>query len=135
MKTFLHKLPLTLALGGIAAAVVLVLKLEPVDQTSWLIGCLVGSLFGVITLFLKTQFTTLGLTGNAALKALMAAQGLTFMLRIIAVGVGAFATKQNGLSPVLFVVSFFVVSLAQQVLETKSLLAARNPVKSSEATS
>lgn len=135
MKTFLHKLPLTLALGGIAAAVVLVLKLEPVDQSSWLIGCLVGSLFGAITLFLKTQFTNLGLTGHAALKALMAAQGLTFMLRIIAVGVGAFAMKQNGLSPVLFVVSFFVVSLAQQVLETKSLLAARNPVKSSEATS
>ena len=135
MKAALQMLPLTLALGGLAAAVTLVLRFEPVAQTSWLIGCLVAAVLGAITLVLKTAFTGMGLTGMAALKALMTAQMLAFFLRLLVVGVGAFGLQQNGLSAMHFVISFFVVSLAQQALETRSLLSARNPVKSSEATS
>lgn len=135
MKSFLQKLPLTLALGGLAAAVTLVLRFEPAERSAWLVGCLTAAVLGALTLLLKTTLTGMGLTGAAALKALMTAQMLTFFLRLLVVGVGAFGTQQNDLSPVYFVIAFFVVSLAQQVLETRSLLSARHPVKSSEVTS
>ena len=49
----------------------------------------------------------------------------------------SWAMKQNELSLFAFVVPFFVVSLSQQVLETRSLLSrgpAKPPVKSSEVT-
>ncbi len=135
MKKLTSMIPLTILLGGLVAALVGVLPLDEAGKTSWLLGALVSSLLGVLTLVLKTQLSVPGLTGAAALKALLAAQGLAFMLRLIAVGVGAVAVNQAALSPVAFVIAFFVVSLAQQVLETKSLLTALNPVKSSEVIS
>lgn len=134
MKKLTATIPLTIALGGVVAALVLVLPLDAAGQTSWLVGCLVSSLLGALALVIKTQLAPTGLTGAAALKGLLAGQGLAFMLRLLAVGVGAVAIKQAELSPFAFVISFFVVSLSQQVLETRSLLAATNPVKSSEVT-
>ncbi len=128
-------LPMTLALGGLVAALVFVLPLEATDRTTWLVGSLVSALIGALAMVIKTQLSGDGLTGTAAMKALITAQGLTFMLRLIALGVGALAVKQAGLSPMTFVVAFFLVSLSQQVLETRSLLSARHPVKSSEVTS
>lgn len=134
MKKLSTMLPLTIALGGVVAALVFVLPLDAAGQTSWLIGSLVSSLLGALALVVKTQLAPQGVSGAAALKGLLAGQGLAFMLRLMAVGVGAVALKQAELSPFAFVISFFVVSLAQQVLETRSLLAATNPVKSSEVT-
>ncbi len=127
-------LPLTIALGGLVAALVFVLPFDGDGRISWLLGALVSSLLGALVLVVKVQLSPPGLSGAAALKALLAAQGLGFMLRLLAVGVGAVAIKQGELSPFAFVISFFVVSLAQQVLETRSLLAAHHPVKSSEVT-
>ncbi|MFZ5439094.1 MAG: hypothetical protein ACOZQL_03755 [Myxococcota bacterium] len=134
MKKLTVTLPLTLALGGLVAALVPVLPLDAAGQTSWLVGCLVSAVLGVLALVVKTLLAPSGLTGAAALKGLLAGQGLAFLLRLIAVGVGAVAMKQSDLSPFAFVISFFVVSLAQQVVETRTLLAANNPVKSSEVT-
>jgi hypothetical protein len=46
------------------------------------------------------------------------------MLRLLAVGASALLIKDSAsLTPAPFVITFFVVSLAQQVLETRSLLA------------
>jgi hypothetical protein len=54
---------------------------------------------------------------------MMTTQGLAFMLRLIAVALGAISLKQDdAMSPMAYVISFFVVSLAQQALETRSLL-------------
>lgn len=115
-------LPLTLALGALVAALVFVFPLGD-GQTAWLTGALVSAVVGALTLSVKSLLSTPGLSGAAALKALLTAQGLAFMLRLVAVGIGAFALVQNGQSAMPFVISFFVVSLAQQVLETRSLLA------------
>ena len=123
MKSLTTTLPLTLALGGLVALLVFVLPLDAGDRTSAWIGTLVASLLGAVALVIKTQFSGMGLTGTAAMKALVTAQGLAFMLRLIAVGVGAVSLKQNeALSPMAFVIAFFVVSLSQQALETRSLL-------------
>ncbi|MDP1830271.1 MAG: hypothetical protein Q8L48_43805 [Archangium sp.] len=133
MKTTLSsKLALTLALGGVVAGVVSLLPMDEGSRDSGLIGAVVAAVLGAVTLVLKTQLGR-GLTGNGALKAMMTAQGLAFLLRLVAVGVGAVILKQNDTmsllsprgasSPFAFVIAFFAVSLAQQVLETKSLLA------------
>lgn len=128
-------LPLTLALGGVVAALVFVLPMDEGSRTSAWIGALVAALLGGVAMVIKTQLSGLGLTGTAAMKALITAQGLTFMLRLIAVGVGAVALKPHDeLSPMAFVIAFFAVSLPQQALETRSLLAGTTR-KSSEVIS
>jgi hypothetical protein len=135
VKSLSTTLPLTLALGGLVALLVFVLPLDAGDRTSAWIGTLVASLLGAVALVIKTQFSGMGLTGTAAMKALVTAQGLAFMLRLIAVGVGAVSLKQHeALSPMAFVIAFFVVSLSQQALETRSLLAGTTR-KSSEVIS
>lgn len=127
-------LPLTLALGGVVAALAVVLPLDAGTQTSALIGALVASVLGAVAMVLKTQLGR-GLSGNSALKALMTAQGLAFMLRLLAVGLGAIMIKQDeALSSMAFVIAFFVVTLGQQLLETRSLLSGVK-VKSSEVIS
>lgn len=123
MKTLSSRIALALALGGVAAGVVSLLPMDAGSRESGLIGAVVAAVLGAVTLVLKTQLGR-GLTGNGALKAMMTAQGLAFLLRLVAVGVGAVVLKQNDtMSPMAFVIAFFTVSLAQQVLETKSLLA------------
>lgn len=122
MKSLSTMLPLTLALGGVVATLAMVLPMDATSRTSALIGALTASAAGAVTMVLKTLLGR-GLTGNAALKALMTAQGLAFMLRLLAVGLGAAVVRQDeSLSPMAFVIAFFVVSLGQQVLETRTLL-------------
>ena len=129
MKSLNTMLPLTLALGGVVAALAFVLPMDVGSRTSALIGALVASVLGAVALVLKTQLGK-GLTGTAALKVTMTTLGLSFMLRLMAVGLGAVVIKQNPeLSPFAFVIAFFVVSLSQQVLETRSLLSSATPVK------
>ena len=129
MKSLNTMLPLTLALGGVVAALAFVLPMDSGSRTSALIGALVASALGAVSLVLKTQLGK-GLTGTAALKVTMTTLGLSFMLRLMAVGLGAVVMKQNPeLSPFAFVIAFFVVSLSQQVLETRSLLSSATPVK------
>lgn len=127
-------LPLSLAIAGVVGAIVMVLPLEAVDRTSALIAVLAAACLGGVALVLKTQLGALNLQGTAALKALMVAQGLSFFLRLIVVGVGAFALKAE-LSPMAYVIAFFAVSLPQQALETKALLRGTIQMKSSEVTS
>lgn len=127
-------LPLSLAIAGAVGAAVMVLPLEAVDRTSALIAVLAAACLGSVALVLKTQLGALNLQGTAALKALMVAQGLSFFLRLIVVGVGAFALKAE-LSPMAYVIAFFAVSLPQQALETKALLRGTIQMKSSEVTS
>lgn len=136
MKTLGTSLPLSLAIGGVVALLLFALPLSPEDARAWLLGAMVSSVIGVVSLVLKTKLSA-GLTGTAAIKALLTAQVSSFLLRLLGVGAGAFAMKQQELSPLLYVVSYFLVSLPQQVLETKSLLAkspAPAPAKSSEVT-
>lgn len=136
MKSLATTLPLTLALGGLVGAVVAVLPLEAADRTSALVGVLVAAGLGAGVLALKTQLAGAGLAGTAAVKALVAAQGLSFLLRLVAVGVGAFALRGWGFSPIAYVLAFFAVSLPQQALETRSLLrGSTTPLKSPEVIS
>ncbi|MGV3622333.1 MAG: hypothetical protein ACO1OB_16060 [Archangium sp.] len=121
MKSLTTLLPLTIGIGALVAAMVFVFPMGE-GQTPWLIGSLLSAVIGALTLTVKSLLSAPDLKGTAALRALLTAQGLAFMLRLMAVGVGAFAMNANGLSPMQFVISFFVVSLAQQVLETRSLL-------------
>jgi hypothetical protein len=134
VKSLSSTLPLTLALAGLVGAVVAVLPLEHVERTSGFIGVLAAAVLGAVVLVLKTQLGALSLTGTAALKALMTAQGLSFLLRLIVVGVGAFALKADS-SPMAFVIAFFAVSLPQQALETRALLRGTTQMKSSEVIS
>ena len=66
---------------------------------------------------------------------MLAAQVSTFLLRLLAVGMGAVTIKVAQLSPVAFVIAFMVVSLGQQALETHHLLAGVTKMKSSEVKS
>jgi hypothetical protein len=134
VKSLSTMLPLSLAIAGAVGAAVMVLPLEAVDRTSALIAVLAAACLGSVALVLKTQLGALNLQGTAALKALMVAQGLSFFLRLIVVGVGAFALKAE-LSPMAYVIAFFAVSLPQQALETKALLRGTIQMKSSEVTS
>ena len=123
MKSLTTTILLSLSVGALVAAAALLAQLSEV-QGSWLLGAIVASVTGVITLALKATLGNAKLEGTAALKALLAAQGAAFGLRLLAVGVGAFAVKGYAGSPPAFVISFLAVSLAQQVIEARSLLAA-----------
>lgn len=130
MKSLTTTLPLTLAIGGLVAALSLVLPFEQASQTSWLIGALVAAGTGAIVLTLKLMLAApSSATGMAAMKAVLTAQMLAIFVRLIAVGAGAFALKGGEFSPIMFVFAFALASLGQQFLEARSLLA-RNPVKS-----
>lgn len=122
MKPLNSMLVSTLALGGVVGVLAMVLPMEEGMKTSALIGALAASVMGVLAIVLKTQLGK-GLTGAAALKVMMTSLGLTFMLRLLTVGLGAMVVKQDeALSPFAFVIAFFVSSLLQQALETRSML-------------
>ncbi len=130
MKTLNAMLASTVALSGLVGVCAMVLPLDEGTRTSALIGALAASVLGTLVIVLKTQLGK-GLTGAAALKVMMTALGLTFMLRLLTVAMGAIALKQNdSLSPIAFVIAFFISSLLQQLLETRSLLG-NLPVKQS----
>lgn len=122
MKSLSTMLPLSLAFGGVVATLAVVLPMDASSHTSAVLGASIASAAGAVTMVLKTVLGR-GLTGNAALKALMTAQGLSFMIRLLAVALGAVVLRQDAsLSAMAFVIAFFVVSLGQQALETRSLL-------------
>ena len=123
MKSPTSTVLLSLSVGALVASAALLAQLSDV-QGSWLLGALVASVTGIVTVALKSTISNAKLEGAAALKALLAAQGAAFGIRLVAVGVGAFAVKGYAGSPPAFVISFLVVSLAQQVIEARSLLAA-----------
>ena len=135
MKALNITLPLTLAFGGAVAVAALVLPLAPEVRSSALIGALVASLFGGLAMVIKTLLSGEGSNGAGAVKWLLMAQGASFTLRLVGVVAGAVALKVLNLSAVAFVIAFFVVSLCQQLLETRALLAGLTPVKSSKVPS
>ncbi|MBL8912528.1 MAG: hypothetical protein JNM17_17680 [Archangium sp.] len=131
MKSLTTTLPLTIAIGGAVAALSLVLPFEAASKTSWLIGALIAAFTGAIVLALKLMLAgPASIKGTAAMKAVLTAQMLSLFVRIIAVGVGAFALKNAELSPIMFVFSFALVSMGQQFVEAKSLLARKTEVTS-----
>jgi hypothetical protein len=130
MKNFTTTMLITLALGAVVSGLTSVLPFDEAGRSAWWLGALIASVLGLLTLVIKTQLSGGGLKGTAAMKALVTAQVLSFMLRLIAVGVGALALKLNDGSPMTFVIAFFIVSLAHQALETRTLL-----VKTSEVIS
>jgi hypothetical protein len=123
VKSLTTTILLSLTVGAFVAGVALLAQLSDV-QGSWLLGSIVASVIGVVTMALKSTLANAKLEGAASLKALLAAQGAAFGIRLLAVGVGAFAVKGYDGSPPAFVISFLIVSLAQQVIEARSLLAA-----------
>lgn len=132
----MKSLPLTLALvvllGVAVAALVSALGFEEGERLSAHLGVLVATGLGLVSLLVKTQLAGRITEGQAGLKALLVAQGFSFLLRLLAVAAGIFALRSEpSASPIAFVITFFVVSLAQQALEMRSLLAARStPVTS-----
>lgn len=131
MKSLTVPLSLVVLLGAVAAAVVWGAGFEADVRFSALVGVLAGSVLGLLALLVKLQLATRVTEGVAGLKALLAAQGLSFLLRLLALGAGLVGLRfHEGSSPIAFVLAFFAVSLGQQALEMKSLLTARNPVTS-----
>ena len=130
MKSLSSRLPLTIALGGVVAVLVMLLPLEALLRTSAMLGAIAAALVGAVAMVIKFRFSGEGLKGTASVGVLMLAQGLAFMLRLLVLGVGAIVLKvTQTLDPSGFIIAFFVVSLAQQALEARTLLVAA-PVKS-----
>jgi hypothetical protein len=111
--------------GGVAVASV---GLEPGTATSAYAGVGVSTLMGCVALVLKSQVQALFAQGRGELQGLLLVQGASFGLRLMAVGVGAFACRRDGLSSAAFVVGFFGVYLVQQLIEVRYLLAAQRAV-------
>ena len=121
---------MTVALGGVVAVLVMLLPLEALQRTSAMGGAIAAALVGAVAMVVKFRFSGEGLKGPGAVGVLMLAQGLAFMLRLLVLGVGAILLKvTQTLDPSAFIIAFFVVSLAQQALEARTLLVAA-PVKS-----
>lgn len=133
MKNFATALVLELLIAAVAGAVVLGLGLGAGDRSSALLGVGVGGLLGVLSLLVKTQVAKLATTKG--IKQLLSAQVSMFVLRLVAILVGALLLKQDpASSPIAYVLAFFAVYLGQQVVEVKSVLAVRQPAKSSGVT-
>jgi hypothetical protein len=129
VKALSTRLPLTVALGGVVAVLAMLLPLEPLVRTSALIGAIASALVGAVAMVVKFRFSGEGLKGPNAVGVLMLSQGLAFMLRLLVLGVGAIVLKLTAtLDPSGFVIAFFVVALAQQALEARTLLSSA-PVK------
>ncbi len=131
MKSLALTLSLVVALGAVAAGFVWAAGFEPGVRLSALVGVLAGTAMGLLTVLIKTQLAGRVSHGLPGLKALLAAQGITFALRLVGLAAGLVGLHgEPASSPIAFVIAFFAVSLGQQALEMKSLLAARNPVTS-----
>jgi len=115
---------LTSATALVAAALCLGLPLEPAVRTAALYGVGLSLIFGILALLMKSQVARLRTpTGGAQLKATMLAQGVSFGLRLVAVGFGVAVCHFNQLSPLGFVVGFFSTYLVQQAIEVRHMLA------------
>lgn len=131
MKSLTLTLSLVVALGVVAGALVSGLGLDEGTSLSAYVGVLTGTAMGLLTLLIKTQLAGRITGGIAGVKALVAGLGVTFFLRLLGIAAGLIGLHGNpAASPIAFVIAFFAVSLGQQALEMKSLLAARNPVTS-----
>ncbi len=120
MKRLSLTFALSLAIAVLAGLVAF--ALSPEGRGAWLAGAATAAVVGVLTLVLKSALTRGSTSGSAVVKTVLAAQLLSFMLRLIGAGLGAFITQQQGGRPELFVIAFIAVSLAQQALETRNLL-------------
>lgn len=131
MKGIGPQISLSLALGGVGAAVATYAPMDAPWRGAALVGCLVAAAIGAVAMLMKGQFVSRASGGTAAVRLLLTAQVFAMLLRLAAVGLGAVLFQLDGrFSPVAFVVAFLAVSLIQQVFEMRSLLAARQPLKS-----
>lgn len=129
MKSLSFNVSLAIAIGGLVAAMALVFPWAQENANPWLIGCIVASVLGGVVLVVKANLIGLNVSGAAAVRAVLTAQVAGLVLRVVGVGLGAVVMVKAEWSPMAFVIPFFLVSLAQQALEMKSLLAIRNPAQ------
>ncbi len=122
MKSFGVSLVLELAVGLFGGGVVLALALQGLAQLSALTGVAAALVFGLLALFAKSHATT---EGGAGLKDALKVQGLAMGLRLVALGLGGVVMKQRGLDATAFVLAFAAVTMVQQVIEVRFLLAAK----------
>jgi hypothetical protein len=126
VKSFGFSLGLSVLAGALVALGVAVFPLEAGLRSSAFLGVGVGAVIGVLSLIIKTQLVALLPGSRGGLQAVLTGQVLTFLLRLLAVGAGALALHgDEQSSPVAFVLTFFLVYLAQQFVEVRSLLAMR----------
>ena len=124
MNGFRSSVTLTIATALVAAAIVFALPLEPAVRSSAHYGVGLSLIFGLLALLMKSQVSRLrSPTGGAQLKATMLAQGVSFGLRLVAVGLGTAVCHFSHLSPVAFVIGFFSTYLVQQAIEVRHMLA------------
>jgi hypothetical protein len=121
MKSLGASLALVLAIGLLAAGGVWALNLERTSEIPALIGCLMGTLFGLSALTVKARAHVP--VGGAGVKNLLAQQGLTFGFRLAALLVGALAMSRRGFEPSAYLVAFMVCYLLQLGVETRMVLA------------
>lgn len=119
MKTGGLHLAMELTAGLLACGVVLALAFDAPVQHSALAGVAVATTFGLLTFLIKARVAG---AGPQQLKALITVQAISFGLRLVALLLGALATKRQGLDPVGYVLGFFAVALVQQVIEVRFIL-------------
>jgi hypothetical protein len=119
MKSLGASLALVLAIGLLAAFGVWALDLERASEIPALIGCLMGTLFGLSAVTVKARaYVSVG----AGVTHLLAQQGLTFGFRLAALLVGALAMSRRGFEPSAYLVAFMVCYLLQLGVETRMVL-------------
>ncbi len=122
MKNLVMHLMLTVTVGLMACGVVAACALSGGELVSALIGVAMATAFGCIALVLKSQATQ---TTTGGLQSALAIQGLAFAIRLVAILLGGFACKRNGIDPTAYIMSFFGCAMVHQAIEVKFLLSAR----------
>ena len=124
MKLLAH-LAVTGFVGAIGAAVVLSTGLDAGAERSALLGVEVSTALGFAVLVFKALLVSRATSPNAVVRLALAAQVMSFLARLAAVGAGAALAAKLGASPVAFTLSFLALFFGQQVVELKYMTAAR----------
>jgi hypothetical protein len=120
VKSLSFSLLLVVCIGALAAAVVWAFNFDSHLEFPALIGCVMGTLFGLTALTFKAR--TPIENGAAGVRNLLFVQGVTLGLRLFALLIGAFAMQRRGFEPFAYVLSFFACYLLQQIVETRFVL-------------
>lgn len=119
MKGFRFYALVSLAIAGVAAAIVAFAPIDSLARVGAWAGVGLAVLSGALALLLKRGASAV--MGTAALSAGLKSLGLVFLVRLLMLGIGLFVAARND-AALSFVCGFFGVYLAQQWVEVSYLL-------------
>lgn len=122
---------LTIVAGALGAACVFAFGFDGATQTSALLGTVIGTVVAAVSLVLKANVSGDAKDGKVELRNLLATQGLTFGVRLLALLLGAFALRHRGLDPMAYVIGFFGCYAVQHAIELRFVMAKRQATSAS----